>query len=175
MGYRSDVKIIAGKNAAKELLEVNAKYSLMTFTEGENDEWLFEADYLKWYDDYEEVQAYMDVVNKYAALDGKDDGICFLRQGEDDSDAEYISNGVCDGYVSTGIDVNGFTPNSPKDTVPPKGKRFIERTVTYKALVTKKVIYEIPSKINIKAADAYIKKHGVEPITADYVSDEKIE
>lgn len=165
MGYRSDVKIIAGKNAAKELLEVNAKHSLMTVTEGEHDEWLFEAEYLKWYDEYEDVQAYMDVVHKYAELNGKDDGICFLRQGEDDSDTEYISNGVCDGYVSTGIEANGFTPKSPKDTVPPKGKRFVTKTVKLKAVVTKELVFEVPE--SIADVDGYIKRHGLKPLTEE--------
>lgn len=179
MGYRSDIKIIAGKNAAKELLRVNNKYNLLTFTEGENDLWLFEADYVKWYEDdpdnFPDVAAVMKVVDKYRTKSGKENGICYYRNGESDDDSETISNGELSAYVCSGIMVDGFTPKKPADTTPPKGKRFIERTVTYKALVTKKVIYEIPSKINVKVADAYIKKHGVEPITADYVSDKKID
>lgn len=168
MGYRSDVKIIAGKNAAKELLKVNAKHSLMTVTEGENNEWLFEAEYLKWYDEYEDVQAYMAVVNKYAELNGKDDGICFLRQGEDDSDTEYISNGVCDGYVTTGIEVEGFTPKSPKDTVPPKGKCFVTQTVKVQAVVTKELVFEVPT--SVVDVDSYIKRHGLKPLTEETIS-----
>lgn len=172
MGYRSDVKIIAGKNAAKELLEVNAKHSLMTVTEGENDEWLFEAEYLKWYDEYKDVQAYMDVVHKYAELNGKDDGICFLRQGEDDSDTEYISNGVCDGYVRTEIEANDFTPKSPKDTVPPKGKRFVTKTVKVQAVVTKELVFEVPE--SIVDEDGYIKRHGLKPLTEETISVEPV-
>lgn len=168
MGYRSDIKIIAGKNAAKELLEVNAKYKLLTVTEGEHDEWLFEAEYLKWYDNYEDVQAYMNVVHKYVELNGKDDGICFLRQGEDDSDTEYISNGICDGYVSTVIDVNDFTPKSPKDTTPSKSMRFVTKKVKVQAVVTKELVFEVPE--SIVDEDGYIKRHGLKPLTEEVVS-----
>ena len=86
MGYRSDIKIIAGKNAAKELLRVNNKYNLLTFTEGENDLWLFEADYVKWYEDdpdnFPDVAAVMKVVEKYRTKSGKENGICAGRAGK---------------------------------------------------------------------------------------------
>ena len=129
MGYRSDIKIIAGKKAAAEFRKVNKKYGLFTETDGENGEWLFEAEYLKWYeisDEYPDVAAYMEVVNKYTAmkLKGAPAGCGFLyyRQGEDSGDIDSWDNGGVNAYVATDIQVVGFTKKVPK----PNGKQPIK-------------------------------------------------
>ena len=119
MGYRSDVKIVAGKNAAKELREVNKKYEYLTETEGENGEWLFECDWIKWYDDEEDIAAYMDVVNKYMGMEGEDNGIDFMRLGEDSEDVEKYSNYSTVASLCSGIVVDSFTKKEPK----PKPKK----------------------------------------------------
>ena len=119
MGYRSEVKIVAGKNTAKELLAVNAKHELFNVTEGDNDEWLFEADWLKWYEDEPDVAAYVEVIEKFEVKTGRDDGLCFLRLGEDDTDVEFRSNGGTYADLSHTIMVNGFTPKKSK----PKAKK----------------------------------------------------
>lgn len=93
MGYRSTVKIIAGKNAAAELIEVNKKHDYFTVTPGSNDETLFEADWIKWIEDEDDIAEYVQVINKYLDLgsDERDDGIDFYRLGEDSEDVEHRS------------------------------------------------------------------------------------
>ena len=93
MGYRSEVKIIAGKNAAAELLKVNKKHELFIVTPGEHDETLFEADWLKWYEEEEDVAEYVAVIDKYLGLSSNDpaDGIDFYRLGEDSEDVDHQS------------------------------------------------------------------------------------
>ena len=93
MGYRSTVKIIAGKNAAIELLEVNKKHEYFTVTPGSNDETLFEADWIKWNEDEDDIAEYVEVIDKYLDLgsDERADGIDFYRLGEDSEDVEHRS------------------------------------------------------------------------------------
>lgn len=93
MGYRSTVKIIAGKNAAAELIEVNKKHEYFTVTPGSHDETLFEADWIKWYDEDEDIAEYVAVIDKYLDLgsDDRADGIDFYRLGEDSEDVEHRS------------------------------------------------------------------------------------
>ena len=130
MGYRSDIKIIAGKKAAAEFRKVNKKYDLFTETEGENGEWLFEADYLKWYEDdadYPDVAAYMEVVDKYVDdfKAGKNGGgMVYVRSGETDDDFEWRSNDGTTGSLYRTIAVEGFTPKPPPPPKPKVGKEF---------------------------------------------------
>lgn len=116
MGYRSEVKIIAGKNAAKELLAVNKKHQYFTVTPGKNDETLFEADYIKWYEYEDDIKEYADVIDKYLGLGSRkpEDGIDFIRTGEDLDDVDHNSTYSTHATLSTGIVVEGFTPKPTK-------------------------------------------------------------
>lgn len=114
MAYRSEVKIVAGKNAAKELRKVNKKYDYFTETKGDNGEWLFECNWIKWYEDEEDVAAYMDVVNKYMGMEGADNGINFMRIGEDSEDVEKCSNYSTVASLYSGIVVDSFAKKEPK-------------------------------------------------------------
>ena len=174
MGYRSDIKILAGDAAAKELIKVNKKYDLFQFTEGENGEYLFTADYLKWCDDdpdnYPDVAAFMKVVNKYLAKTaGHENGIHFLRDGEDDEDLENLSNGLLSSYLTTSVVAEGFTPKKPADTTPPAGKKFVKIRRDYQATVTREYIYEVPKRV--KNVEAYIKRTGLAPSESTFVQD----
>lgn len=116
MGYRSEVKIIAGKNAAKELLAVNKKHKYFTVTPGQKDETLFEADWIKWYDDEDDIREYVVVIDKYLDLGSQkpEDGIDFIRTGEDLDDVEHLSTYSTYATLSTGIVVECFTPKPAK-------------------------------------------------------------
>jgi hypothetical protein len=115
MGYRSEVKIVAGKKPAVEIRKVLKKYDGSPLTEigtNERGDTLFSADWVKWYeddDDFPEVDAIMKIIDKYDAWPRdkgtKDTGIEYCRVGEDDSDTEYRANGDGYGYLSVGIKV----------------------------------------------------------------------
>ena len=174
MGCRSDIKILAGEAAAKELIRVNKKYDLFQFTEGENGEYLFEADCLKWYDDdpdsYPDVAAFMKVVLKYITKSrGHENGIQFLRDGEEDGDMENLSNGLLHGYLTMGIVAEDFTPKKPADTTPPAGKKFVKIRRDYQATVTREYIYEVPKRV--KNVEAYIKRTELAPSESTFVQD----
>lgn len=120
MGYRSEVKIVAGKKPAAEIREVIKKYDGSPLTEiGTNDqgETLFVADWAKWYeddDDFPDVDSVMTVVDKYVyeipRQQGNklnvDQGMEYCRVGESDDDTDYRSNGAGGGYLSVGIKVH---------------------------------------------------------------------
>lgn len=170
MGYRSNIKILAGEAAAKALIKVNKKHDLFQFTEGENGEYLFEADGLKWYEEYPDVAAFMKVVNKYLdKKDGHENGIQFLRDGEDYDDTESMSNGLLHGYLTTSIVAEDFTPKKPADTTPPAGKKFVTVRRDYQATVTREYIYEVPKRV--KNVEAYIKRTGLAPSESTFVQD----
>lgn len=151
MGYRSDIKVICQAKAAAEFRKVNKKYDLFTETEGENGEFLFEADYVKWYensDEYPDVAAYMEVINKYTAMyKGAPSGCGFLyyRRGEDSDDIDYWDNGGVKASVEIVIQVVGFTKKKPKPPTPKVGKEFVcTKTFTHENLgrmLTKGKIY----------------------------------
>lgn len=132
MGYRSEVKIVAGKKPAAEIRKVLKKYDGAPLTEigtNERGDTLFVADWVKWYeddDDFPEVDAVMKIVDKYDALPSdkrsKDTGIEYCRVGEDDSDTDYRANGDGYGYLSVGIRVDGEDGFTPKPKAKPKAK-----------------------------------------------------
>lgn len=117
MGYRSTIKIIAGKNAAKELIEVNKKHEYFTVTPGNRDETLFEADWIKWNEDEDDIAEYVEVINKYLELGSNEraDGIDFYRLGEDSEDVEHNSTYSTYASLDMTITVTGFEPKQPKD------------------------------------------------------------
>ena len=114
MGYRSEVKIVAGKKPAAEIREVIKKYDGSPLTEvgtNDKDETLFVADWAKWYeddDDFPDVDSVMKVVDKYLCTEERDYdvGIEYCRVGESDNDTDYRSNGAGGGYLSVGIKVH---------------------------------------------------------------------
>lgn len=115
MGYRSDIKILAGKNPAKELHEINEKYELLTETPGKDGITLFVGECLKWYEGeggYEDVDAVMAVVEKYedSRTGNSEDGIDYYRLGEDSEDIDHRSNYTLPASLEVGINVVGFTP-----------------------------------------------------------------
>lgn len=170
MGYRSNIKILAGEAVAKELIKLNTKHDVFEFTEGENGEYLFVGEYLKWYDDYPEVKAFMKVVNKYLAKSsGHENGVQFLRDGEEDDDTENMSNGLLHGYLTTSIIAENFTPKKPADTTPPAGKKFVTVRREYQATVMREYIYEVPKRV--KNVEAYIKRTGLAPCESTFVKD----
>ena len=127
MGYRSEVKIIAQANAAKALREVNKKWGYLTETEGTNGEWLFECDWIKWYEEDEDIAAYMAVIEAFADKTGEGNGIDYMRLGEDSTDVEHLSNYTTTATLCSGIVVDGFTPKPkpPKPATPKVGKEFL--------------------------------------------------
>jgi len=120
MGYRSEVKIVAGRKAADEIRTILAEHYSGLSEIGTNNqgETLFAADWVKWYEDYADefpdVNAIMAVVDKYVYEIPRnqgnklhiDQGMEYCRVGEDDSDTDYRSNGVGGGYLSVGIKVH---------------------------------------------------------------------
>lgn len=132
MGYRSEVKIVAGKKPATEIRKVLKKYDGSPLSEigtNERGDTLFSAEWVKWYTDddcFPDVDAIMKIIDKYESLPSdkrsNDTGIEYCRVGEDDSDTEYRANGDGYGYLSVSIRVdgeNGFT-SKPKAKSKPK-------------------------------------------------------
>lgn len=119
MGYRSEVKIVAGRKAADEIRTILAENDSQLIEVGTNDkgETLFAADWANWYEDdkdnYPAVDAIMTVVDKYVYEIPRqqvnklhvDQGMEYCRVGESDDDTDYRSNGVGGGYLSVGIKV----------------------------------------------------------------------
>lgn len=119
MGYRSEVKIVAGRKAADEIRTILAEQNSQLTEIGTNDkgETLFAADWAKWYEDeadeFPDVDAIMTVVDKYVYEIPRqqvnklhiDQGMEYCRVGESDDDTDYRSNGAGGGYLSVGIKV----------------------------------------------------------------------
>lgn len=120
MGYRSEVKIVAGRKAADEIRTILAEQNSQLTEIGTNDkgETLFAADWAKWYEDeadeFPDVDAIMTVVDKYVYEIPRqqvnklhiDQGMEYCRVGESDDDTDYRSNGAGGGYLSVGIKVH---------------------------------------------------------------------
>jgi hypothetical protein len=115
MGYRSEVKILAGKNPAKELHEINEKYHIFdSETPGKGGITLFTCDWVKWYEDddmFPEVDAVMEVIDKYEDIHTgtREDGIDYYRIGEDSEDIDHRSNYTLTASLEVGINIVGFT------------------------------------------------------------------
>lgn len=132
MGYRSDVKIVAGKTAAKAINRVLKKFNMTPNNSRVNEkgETLFEWDGMKWYEDdkdgFPEVAAIMAVVDKYIGIDPfkitVDTGMEYCRAGEDITDNEYRSNGGGGGYLSIGVYVDDEARFKKEPPTPPKVK-----------------------------------------------------
>ena len=92
MGYYSDVKVICGNKAYEELKQVWEKVHLTPnrVTSDGKSSWLIEWDYVKWYPNFEDVNAIEKTVNRIAY--DESDGIYFVRVGEDINDVEYFGN-----------------------------------------------------------------------------------
>lgn len=162
MGYRSEVKIVAGKTAAKAIKRVIKKFNMTPdkIRVNEKGETLIEWDWLKWYEDdpdeFPEVSAIMAVVDKYISLDPfkitVDTGMEYCRAGEDTTDTEYRSNGGGGGYLSIGIcvgDEASFKPEPPKPTkVNAKAKTIKPSTAKKKAAVKK--LYAKSKRLKMK-------------------------
>lgn len=130
MGYRSTVKIIAGKNAAAELIEVNKKHKYFAVTPGSHEETLFEADWIKWYEEEDDIAEYVAIIDKYLNMvnddesdddydetentvetgNSGDNGIDFYRIGEDSEDVEHRSTYSTHATLDLGITVSDFEP-----------------------------------------------------------------
>lgn len=119
MGYRSEVKIVAGRKAADEIRTIIAEHDGPLTEIGTNDkgETLFAAVWAKWYeddDDFPDVDAIMTVVDKYVYEIPRqqvnelhvDQGMEYCRVGESDNDTDWRSNGAGGGYLSVGIKVD---------------------------------------------------------------------
>ena len=140
MGYRSEVKIVAGRKAADEIRTILAEQDtqLQEIGTNKNGETLFVADWAKWYEDdadeFPDVDAIMTVVDKYAyevpRQQGNklnvDQGMEYCRVGESDDDTDYRSNGAGGGYLSVGIvvhDEGSFKVPKKSKTVKPTTKK----------------------------------------------------
>ena len=99
MELHLDFKIIAAKNPAKELIELNKKFcNCCEITEGNNGETLFDGfDLQPW-----AVEKFEAIARKYAELKNPhfNDGISYIRKGEnrDDPSVEYDS-GKTEGHI----------------------------------------------------------------------------
>ena len=150
MGYRSEVKIVAGKTAAKAIKRVLKKFNMTPDKTRVNEkgETLFEWDWIKWDENdrvgFPEVAAVMAVVDKYISLDPfkitVDTGMEYCRAGEDTTDTEWRSNGGGGGYLSIGIcvgDEASFKTEPPKPKVKAKAKTIKPSTAKKKPAVKK--------------------------------------
>jgi len=119
MGYRSIVKIVAGKQPAEEIRKVitDNVSMLEEIKTNKNGKTLFVADWVKWYEDdpkyYPDVDAIMAIVHKYCEMPEKDlnqdTGIEYCRVGEASDDTDYENNG-CFTHLSVGIEEYGLEP-----------------------------------------------------------------
>ena len=112
MGYRSDVKaLIYPQGGDQNLLEYDKLKLLFntTFKDvfeawgKDYFEWddkhrvlIFNADSVKWYDSYPEVQKFVQFLTDVAGLDYQYE---FLRLGEEDDDIEDDRTGDAEGYM----------------------------------------------------------------------------
>lgn len=130
MGYHSEVKIVAGRQAADEIRAILAEHDNTGLEEiGTNakGETLFAADWVKWYEDDKDefpgVDAIMTVVDKYvyelprthATELPIEQAMEYCRAGESDDDTEWRSNGAGGGYLSIGIKVDDEASFKPKE------------------------------------------------------------
>ena len=99
MELHLDFKIIAGKNPAKELAELNKKFCYCCeIIEGNNGETLFDGfDIQPW-----AVEEFEAIARKYAEMKnpGFNDGISYIRKGESPEDpiVEY-NNDKTEGHI----------------------------------------------------------------------------
>lgn len=106
-----EFKIIAAKNPAQELLELHKSLDncCEIITEGKNGETLFEGfDLTEWI-----VEKFEEIALKYASManPGQDDGISYMRKGENPSDevVEY-NNGITSAYINLVLEPTYFEP-----------------------------------------------------------------
>lgn len=102
MGYRSDVGIMCGLNAAERLQKVFNQYDFQPDKVYNGKSWngddqkLFIFESVKWYENmgYKEVDAVMDVLSELDDIDDPDfaDSFKYLRLGEDVTDVELLTN-----------------------------------------------------------------------------------
>ena len=103
MGYRSEVAIKCQKNAYEKFAKVYKGCEPDKVLSNGDDDYLLYWSWIKWYDDYPEIQAINDVMTELDEMFGGDNeniydnhwGYKFLRIGEDDNDVEDQSN-CCD-------------------------------------------------------------------------------
>ena len=103
--YHVDFKIVAGANAAKELMELVSRYGfcLSVHVQKNGETWFdgFDIAYVA----AQEVEA---VARKYATMPnpGKDDGISYIRKGENPGDeiVEY-TNQLTSKHVVVALDI----------------------------------------------------------------------
>lgn len=117
MGYRSQVKYIiydtkelgGMKNYISYLLLQNDEdinNALKTIKVSDNYNYmLFERDWIKWYDEYEEIQAHKRIFSfDFQYFNNSNPDIIFtslfIRIGEDYSDSEIINYESCDGITN---------------------------------------------------------------------------
>ena len=105
MGYRSDVAIAIHKDLQGDFLTFLNTEKLMTEIFGDRSDfdldkdfqgeghWLFTADQIKWYTDWDEFYAHITMFEKFMdAMDEKFDHSAqyrFIRIGEENDDMEY--------------------------------------------------------------------------------------
>ena len=112
MGYRSDVCIAVAFGNADTLREVMAVYAMNPLVQEYNTaiDWeikndtilYFSAEHSKWYDGYEEVQAYehmLSVANMFNQERGIEVAYYFVRIGEDPDDIEIKQQDDGDGSL----------------------------------------------------------------------------
>lgn len=101
MGYRSDVYIVVAFANADDLKEVVAVYTIDPRVQKHNllEQWdvrednilYYHGDYVKWYDDYEDVQGVehmLHLADKFHEERDMAVAYRFIRIGEDDNDTE---------------------------------------------------------------------------------------
>jgi len=106
-----DIKIVAGKNPAKELRGLNDKWHrCLTVVPGKNGETMFDGFDLS---DERAIIEFEEVAKKYAGMEnpGKDDGISYIRKGSEVLDPVMeLTNGQTEGNVHLVLDAVGFEP-----------------------------------------------------------------
>ena len=99
MGYRSEVAIKCKEKAFDMLIDTCKETGLMPDTVYKDcDDFLLYWDWIKWYNDYNDVAAIENTLDKLDELHDHDDdqetgyGYKFMRIGEDDGDVETREN-----------------------------------------------------------------------------------
>ena len=100
MSKHYDFKAIAGKNPARELRELSRKLGdCLTETPGANGETLFDGF------DLADCGAFEEVARRYAGRTGKDDGIHYIRKGEEPEDGIVeLTNGLTEAMLCVTIE-----------------------------------------------------------------------
>lgn len=119
MGYTSNIEVLCGAKAYQKLHSVMSQHGWHPDSISkvpDHDVYFFELCCYKWYDNYDDVQEFMSVL-EYCDIYSDDPQYyySFIRLGEEQSDVEILNNHdysfpYCDHCVYTATDRPGLEP-----------------------------------------------------------------